>query len=746
MKKRQCFLFCIFFTILIKTASADPVSVHGKIMEKGSGAPIMGAAIYLSDNDAINTISDEDGNFTLSLPTPGEYSLGTVAVGFKSETGIEITVGDNPHNRIAIYLRQDYTIPPVVVRSERNPSRLSKSVMTGEEMREVPGAGGDPIKALHTLPGVAMGNDASGAPAIRGSSPEDNLYYVDGVPVGYLFHMGGLVSVLPASIVDSFNLYAAAFGPEYDDATGAVIDVALRAPRTDRPGGKINLSLVGVDGVMEGPVTPHQSVMFSARRSYFDILLGTIEDKDKGEKIAIPRYFDYQGKYKFDINSGNILTANISGASDNLGFTLSENPDNETKHEPFLIGSSSFDQSYHTQNITLNTRITPTSINKIYVGHTLNRESNSIGTAGTIDVAFNTLFLRNEFNFEPTVDHSVTVGGKYSRMDVKLNLDILDVPCDQFSGYCDYASAERKQYINDFPVHSQLLFAKDRWRITPHLTLTGGLHWTHDDYLDKSYTEPRLGAEWALSPRTLLTAGWGLYNQFPRGVTVIEVFGNPDLQRLRATHNVLGVEQTLDEGWSWKLEGYYKSFDDLVVTNVNTNYINGASGKAHGAELLVKKKMSSNWSGWLSATYSQSRRRVDATGETIPLSFDQPIIATGVLSYKPSPDWSFGARWTYHTGNPYTPIEGGTLRDDGKTYTPNQGAINSHRLPAYHRLDLRIERHRLYNTWKMNMYLEVINAYNQKNIAGYEYNANYTTRKNIYQLPIVPFVGVEMEF
>jgi len=732
-------------------ACADPVTFQGEVLEKGSGDPILGAAVYVVDNDSINATSDEHGRFTLLLPAPGDYTLGAVAVGFESAKQIPITGDNAARGPTKIYLRQDFTIPPVVVRAERNAERVSKTVITGEELSQVPGAAGDPLKALQALPGIAMGSDASGAPAIRGSNPEDNAYYVDGVPVGYLFHVGGLVSVLPTNIVDDFNLYAAAFGPEYGDVTGAVIDVALRKPRTDRLGGKVNISLVGADGLIEGPVAPHQSVLLSARRSYFDFLIGKIDDKKTGDKITIPRYYDYQGKYIWEVNDANTLSANMNGASDSVGFTTTEKSD-KAKHAPYLVGDSSFAHAYHTQDIQWNTRVTSTAVNKMYVGQMRSTQSESIGTAGTVDVTSVSQFIFDEFKFEPAPDHAVTVGGNYVHTDVKLDLDILYATVGVGDTPPNYNDAPRLQDVESFLIRSELLFAKDRWRISPDLTLIGGVHWTHDDYLDRTYIEPRLGAEWEWSPRTLLTAGWGKYNQFPAGGQVIDVFGNPNLQRLRATHSVLGIAQKLDAGWTWKLEGYYKTFDDLVTSDPVVRYTNGASGKAHGAELLVKKDSATLWSGWLSLTYSQSRRKVDATGATLPLDFDQPIIATGVLSYKYSSDWSFGARWTYHTGNPYTPISGGKERPadpqnpDLKSYTPIYDEVNSRRLPAYHRLDLRADRHVVYNTWKLNAYLELINAYDHKNVEGFDYSADYSEYTRTYQLPLVPFIGVEMEF
>ena len=76
------------------------------------------------------------------------------------------------------------------------------------------------------------------------------------------------------------------------------------------------------------------------------------------------------------------------------------------------------------------------------------------------------------------------------------------------------------------------------------------------------------------------------------------------------------------------------------------------------------------------------------------------------------------------------------------------GQHDFYHLPAYHRLDLRVDRHLVFNTWKVNAYVELINAYNRKNVSGYEYtyDSSEPTRTTTYQLPLLPFIGVEMAF
>jgi hypothetical protein len=119
---------------------------------------------------------------------------------------------------------------------------------------------------------------------------------------------------------------------------------------------------------------------------------------------------------------------------------------------------------------------------------------------------------------------------------------------------------------------------------------------------------------------------------------------------------------------------------------------------------------------------------------------------TAVLSFRASSRWLFGAKWTYHSGSPYTPVIGNSETYPDGRVKPTYGEVNSRRLPAYHRLDLRADRRVERNTWAMNFYIEIINAYNRKNVSGYRYDPDYTERETVYQLPLIPSFGVQVEF
>jgi len=720
-------------------------TVHGKVYEKGSRKPLQGVVLSVSEVETLIAVSDEHGSFSLSLPGPGSYKVLASALGAEKPASLPIALEkDVDPPALTFYLQPATLLPEVVVSAERNPNQVGKTVIKGDEIRQVAGSSGDPLKSLQSLPGIAASNRGGSAPAIRGSGPGDNFYYADAIPVGKVFHFGGL-SVFNGDLIDNFNLYSAAFAPYYDNVTGGILDIALRNPRSDRLGGKVNISLTGADFLIEGPASENQSFYFAARRSYFDLLIRSIERK--GVTLQIPNYWDYQGKYIWNINADNRLSAHLTGSADSLQANIASDSD-IAKTQPDLAGSISSQDSSATQALAWDSRLASGSNNKLVLGRRTSTTDASVGTAGTVYVISQTSFVREMLIVPVTDNHELTLSGNASSSKVTLDMDFKNTNCTQFNTGCDLSSSTRVQVSDTYSSALWDVSAQERWRMLPAYTLIGGLRHSKDNYLNQSYTEPRVGMEWNWSEQTLLSAGWGRHNQQPSGQQIAPKFGNTQLDHIRADHSVLGISHKPTIDWTWKAEAYYKKFSNLVVgvSDPAINYVNGASGSAYGTELLIKKEQTEKLSGWLALTLSRSERRNDLTGETFRFEYDQPINAALIANYKISHEWSLGGKWAYTSGRPYTPITGtsGTY-PDGRPI-PVYAAINSGTLPDYHRLDLRLDRRYIFNTWKLNTYFELNNVYRRQNVVGYDYGPNYDKKEPIESLLIPISFGVQGEF
>jgi hypothetical protein len=633
----------------------------------------------------------------------------------------------------------------IVVRPALEESAPGRIRMTVEELRSVPGSLGDPLRGLQSLPGVAVANDGAIAPAIRGSRPEDNSYYVDGIPAGRLFHVGGLISTLYPDLVSRFDLFSAAFGARFGNATGAVIDVGLRRPRTDRIGGELDISLLSGNVLLEGPIGPNQSFFLAGKRSYIDLFVKQVpkSNSDDGVIVQIPKYHDYLGKYFWRMAPAHELTLSFSATSDRLDLEIPSNS-KLAAQEPVLVGTGRLRGSEQTQAIALNSALGSGLFNRLVIGKRLSSDDTQIGSALNVQVRQTDQFLIDRIEWDAAEHHKLSVGFELHSVRSRIGLSVRDARCTEFAADCDLSTAPLFSTQEDLRVNSSQFHLQHRWQFAPRWALTTGLHHSRDQYLGRSDTEPRLNLAYQWSPELSTYGAWGRHNQFPDAAQVLPTIGNPNLDHLHATHSVLGMTRKFADGWSLSTEIYRKALKDLVVADALQNYVNAGSGSARGLELLLRRSAAPerSLSGWLALSWAASTRRNDLTGQEFRSAYDQPLIINAVANYALPNRWQVGVKWSYHTGQPDTPIVDTGTYPDGRT-RPIYGSLNSDRLPAYHRLDVRASRQ---VSREFSYYFELINAYARKNVSGYSYSADYRTRTPVLQLGLTPSFGVNFKF
>jgi hypothetical protein len=643
-----------------------------------------------------------------------------------------------------------------------------------KKLLQVPGSGGDPLKAIEALPGVILGGSGPfSVPAIRGSNPRDNIYITDFVPVGYVFHNDGN-STYNDNLIEDFSLKAGAWDAQYNNAIGAVLATKLRDPYIEPMHTTVDISLLRAGVLVEGAISEDSAFYASYRQSLLEFYVENIIDEDELVFTEVPKNSDYQLKYQWNISGSSNLRVIATGANDSVGIEFG--PESKSlAAEPALAGGLDAETYYHNQAIIYDT-VLPGGIGTIV---SLSRKeedvSFGIGTLFELDAVNYETRLKNHYNMPLNNGDSVRFGLDLSATDIDYTASgLYSGPCnaDTQDPCAPSSLGEQFNSKDSLSINGAYSFIAYDWLATPNLEVTLGLGNSYNDFNDDQLLQPRISSSYAIADDWTLTTSVGVHDQFIREFRFItKDIGNPDLKAPESTHYIAGLEHQFDDSLSAKIEVYYKDIDNLIVENPETSdadvsdfingtatsdtpvpYINGSTGKAYGLELLINKNLTDKWYGWLSAAYSKSTRTTDSTGIETDYGLDRPWVINLVAAYQKTDKTSYGFKWRYQSGSLVTPILSANPVDqygDPSTdaaaylYVPIYGDTNSERLPAYHRLDFRMD-HKL--TRRSTFYFEVINLYNQENVSDYEYNRDYTEKEEVKSLPIIFSLGAKLVF
>ena len=269
--------------------------IYGTVYRQGLEQPVASARVRIVETGARIT-ADSAGEFRFRNLPAGEYTLAATASGYRTSSGVAVTVKPGETTQIEIYLEPETVLlDEVEVTTNRPTSTVGRESLGGSEIQRVPGAIGDSLRALQALPSVGVANDFSGALYIRGGSDEDNLYYFDRVPIGYPYHFGGIVSSLSSEIIERIDVYAGGYGAEFGVDSQAVIDIFSRDENTDGFRSKFNVNLLYSEGLVEGKLGNRGFWYAAGRRSYIDFFLSSVSF-DTGQITSFPRFWDYQVK------------------------------------------------------------------------------------------------------------------------------------------------------------------------------------------------------------------------------------------------------------------------------------------------------------------------------------------------------------------------------------------------------------------------------------------------------------------
>ena len=756
------FLFFMLFPIMIFSQNKSSGTISGFVYDKANGEALPGANVFI-ENTYLGSSSNQSGYYVIPKVPVGDYSIICDYMGYKTfKQKIQIKANTNAELRIEL-LEEVILTEAVVVSAEsvRTVMRMynrpiSEVQLSAQQIRQIPQiAEADLLRSLQTLPGILPVSDFSSGLYVRGGTPDQNLYLLDGTDVYNPEHAFGLFSTFNTDAIKQVEVSKGGFGAEYGGRLSSVVDITNIDGDREQFQGSASISMLSARTTMQMPLGKKSSISGSIRRTYFDKTVGAAMDD-------IPDYYFYDGNIKafIEINRNNKLAISGYWGRDRLDLVF--NPDAVEK-----VGFD-YDWGNRTGSIRWTHVFTPKLFSNFWItgsrfSSNLNfPDENMIERNLITDVTFKGNLeyhysnqIKSRFGFEHKILH-----GLYREQwaDGLINIDLK-------------------------PQHS-VAYIQGNWQPTPLWDIQAGIRYNYFK-VDTTFQHvaPRFSVKYRLTDKINLKAATGTYYQYlhriPRFIAAsIWSTSNKQQHAAKSNHFVLGYQQEIAEDYEFEIEGFYKQYNNIYEFNQNvgsdikatgyseTGYpiyestegvYNKGDGHSTGLEVLLRKDVG-RLTGWLSYTYSRTKYEfegINSEREFAPRhDRAHTLNLVNNLNFKKfKGEWTLSSNIIYSSGQPFTEPGSGYIIGSGPSdpyrhveYAPTR--INNIRLPAYARMDLSLTYTKYYSSWSMAPFLQIYNIGNRKNVwfVDYNYKNGLPELKERYMLPILPTLGVTFKF
>ncbi|MFC1475273.1 TonB-dependent receptor domain-containing protein [Candidatus Zixiibacteriota bacterium] len=726
--------------------------ITGLIVDAQTKEPLIGTNVSIVKSFS-GAISNTDGVFTIKKLKKGKYTLRFSHVGYETKIvdKIEVTAGSEISLNVelvekAISLKSITVTPGRFTIMGTKPS--TQQTLTSHDIQTRPQFSEDLFRAVQRLPGLTS-NDFTAKFNVRGGSYDEVYTTIDGLQIYEPFHLkdidGGVTSIVDVSAVESMDLMTGGYPASYGERMSGVFNIKTRTPSENYKRLSLGLSFMNFRALTEGTFNNNKgSWILSARRGYLDLVL-KMADPENNLK---PYYYDLFGKVQYKIHKNHLLSASflrayddmhVYGEDDEIGDSLNSRYGNTYF---WMTLRSQLNPKLYVQNLA-----SVGSVTKKKWGQFVNNPSMRITLNAFDQKEFDFIGFKSDWEYELSKNYLIKFGfeGKALSSDYDyLGEDyIYNYPLPPDTINLDRVDSTD---INISPSGEKYsIYMANRIRLIDPLTTEFGFRYDNASYSqDKNYS-PRVNLVYNFSPETTIRAGWGYFYQLQNINEILVGDGESEfLESERAEHIVAGFEHRFKSGLQLRLEGYYKEYSYLHTEYRNSFYdieffpeleddrvhvnLNGRTSK--GLELYLKKNNGGKISWSLSYILSKVEDDISTIyfptedvslelNRTQPHPLNQSHTIYADWSYRPNHKWQFNVAWQHHSGWYFTDVE---LRTTTQYVYLQSGEQWGTQHRPFDRVDIRINRNIHTSKGKINIYFEIVNLLNRKNIRSYDYS------------------------
>lgn len=775
-------LFTILFIFSISKSFAQQLTqtIRGVVIDNASNAPVpFASVVILNTNPMLGTTTDTSGNFKIPNVPVGRYDVQVSFVGYEPSVLREINVASAKETFLTITLKENTTsLTEVMVRPNVNKeqslntmSSVSARMLSVDEAKRYAGGFDDPARLASSFAGVASSNGNNGI-TVRGNNPKFLQWKMEGIEIPNPNHFadlstfgGGGLTAMSSQLLANSDFFTGAMPAEYGNALSGVFDIFMRNGNNQKHEHTFQVGIIGIDAASEGPFKKdsRSSYLFNYRYSTLGLVKPLLPKTSDGVT-----YQDLSFKLNFPTKKAGIFSFWGIGLIDHSGATEKTDStkwfydsDKENQDASQYMGAAGITHKYFFNNNTYWKTNLAATVNGIdFSISKLNSETKLIPENEIANKNWNFVlssFVNTKFSARHNNKTGIVLTGLMYDILLKNSLQpnaALTTLADE-NGFSTLLSAYTESAIS----------------LADNLTMNAGLN-AQVFTLNKHYTvEPRLGFKWQFKPTQSLGLAYGMHSRlerlnyyFTKDIANSNQLYNKNIDFTKAHHIVLSYDLGINEHLHFRTEAYYQQLYNVpVIADSSFSFVNlqadwffnhklqnTGKGRNYGLDLSLEKYLSQGYYFMFTASLFNSEY---TGGDNIWRStrynrnylFNFLIGKEWQLGKSKQNVFSANIRLSYQGGDRYSPVNTPqTFAEDKVVYDETNAFAKQYpsSFLAHATMSYKINKKKTAHEFA----IKILNAAQQKDFYGYQYNYIKHTIDENSQIIFIPNISYKIEF